>query len=106
MLTNDLYHYVVTKKCSGKKAYQINWDRHSKAERVASWDDVTEFYKCIQCGFNPLLAKITDEHIEPKKRKMEVIVALQVFSRTFGTTMRFCSEKISSHGTLRTRLTS
>ncbi|KAJ6639269.1 hypothetical protein Bhyg_12012 [Pseudolycoriella hygida] len=74
MLTKDMYHYVAMKKSFGRKTDQINWDSQNKTEGVASWDKVTEFYK------------ITDEHIAPKN------IAVQVFSRTFGETMCFCSE--------------
>lgn len=93
MLTKDLYHYVVTKKSTGKKNDQINWNNQNKVEKVASWDDITELYKNNLSGINQLLGNITDEHIEPKKNKMKVINACQVFSRTFGTTLRYCSEK-------------
>lgn len=93
MLTKDLYHCVAMKKCFGKSTDQILWNNQNKAERVASWDDVTEFYGYSQKGINQLLPKITDEHIQPNKKKMKVSVAVQVFSKTFGTTMRFCSEK-------------
>lgn len=94
MLTKDLYHYVATmKKGVGNKTEQIIWDNQNKKERVASWDDVKEFYDYNDKGINQLLERISPEHIEPKKKKMKVSTAVQVFSRTFGTTMRFCSEK-------------
>lgn len=93
MLSKDLYHYVTATKYFGNKNDQIIWNSQNKVEKVASWDDVTEFYAYNQKGMNQLLTKVTDEHIEPKKKKMKVNVAVQVFSRTFGTTMRYCSEK-------------
>lgn len=99
MLTKDLYHYVATKTNTGKTTEKISWDNQNKVEKKASWDHVKEFYTSTEGGINRLLENITPEHIEPKKKKMKVNVAVQVFSRTFGTTMRFYSEKKQFNGT-------
>ncbi len=58
----------------------------------ASWDDVRDFYNFNVGSTTRLLRKITAEHIDPKKLKMKVSIAAQVFSNTFGNIMLYCSE--------------
>lgn len=76
------------------------WDYSSGNENpfennaeYASWDDVREFYDINIRSATRLLRKITAEHIDPTARKMEVSVAAQVFSNTFGNIMLYCSKQ-------------
>lgn len=81
LLTKNLRHFV-------KSDRSIN----RKRRRVATWDDISEFYNSNKSGSVRLVEKITDEHINPVKRKMNVKLAAQVFSNTMGQSMRSWSQ--------------
>lgn len=68
-------------------------DANKNNELIASWDDVKDVYDLNLKGSQKLLPKITPEHIDPRKLKMKVSVATQVFSQTYGKVMLHCSEK-------------
>lgn len=71
-----------------------NSARNAKKQGLkASWDDVKDTYDLNLKGSKKLLPKITPEHIDPKKLKMKVSVATQVFSQTYGKIMLHFSEK-------------
>lgn len=76
-----------------QKKYQANaivcWRENNKKKFTASWDDVKALYEYDSKRMIKLLPKITDEHINPKKQKMNVKIATQVFSETYGRNMYF-----------------
>lgn len=88
--TKDLHHYI-----------QQRWtiynsgtiDRINVKQKVASWSDVVKLYHDDRICYPRALPKIGEEHIEPKKLKMKVCVATQVFSETYGAQMLKCVEK-------------
>lgn len=81
LLTKNLRHFV-------KPDRSVN----CKNRRVATWDDICEFYNSNKTGSVRLVEKMTDEHINPVKRKMNVKLATQVFSNTMGQNMRSWSQ--------------
>lgn len=76
LMTKNLTHFVSED------------DTISEEKRTASWTDVKDFYKKYQKSSSQLLSNITDEHINPKQLKMKVSVAAEIFSNTFGNTMK------------------
>lgn len=74
LLTKDLVHYV---SYNGEKATACT------RKRIASWEDIIKFFEYQK----HLIPKITEEHIKPK-RKMKVKLASQVFSKSFGESMK------------------
>lgn len=86
--SKDLIHSI-----SDVWNYKISGNEPSKnIEKTASWNDVKQFYDIQTQNMSGLLRKITDEHVNPKKLKMKVYVAAQVFSNTYGNTMMYCSK--------------
>lgn len=69
----------------------MNCTQAENDAKLASWDDVREFYNINISNTTRLLRKITKEHIDPNRLKMKVSVAARVFSNTFGSIMLFCS---------------
>lgn len=59
----------------------------NRTMRLASWDDVSNFYEQNKKALVNLIPKIVDEHIYTDKLKMKVSYATQVLSQTFGNAM-------------------
>lgn len=57
------------------------------SSRTASWDHLLELFRMDSKSTQRLLPKLSDEHLAPKKLKMKVSLATQVFSNTCGTVM-------------------
>lgn len=95
LLVKDLKHCVSFNETKFKPNGTIVWNEKSKVKRVASWKDVRNFYEFNnnQNGLFNLIPKITDEHINPDRRKMKVNLATQVFSGTYGRNMYLCSKR-------------
>lgn len=91
LMTKNLSHYV--RKRWNISENDFNKNLHEQSPLTASWDDVRDLYHFSSRGSTKLLPKISKEHIDPKKRKMKVSVAAQVFSETYGTVMLQCSQK-------------
>lgn len=87
-MTKKLRHFVA-------KRWKISDSSNtlSKKAQFASWDYVSELYNIDCQSAHRSLKKITDEHINPKKEKMTVSVAAQIFSEKFGTVMLDYSEQ-------------
>lgn len=97
LLVKNLIHYVSFNETRFKPAGTIVWNEKSKQRRLASWSDIKDFYDFNNNNSNGLfnlIPKITDEHMNPVRRKMKVKIATQVFSGTYGRNMYFCSKRI------------
>lgn len=90
--TKNLKHSVF-KRWSSSDSNSTS-DVTKKQELMATWDDVFDLYDLNLKGSQKLLKKITPEHIDPKRQKMKVSVATQVFSETYGKVMIHCSKKM------------
>lgn len=68
-------------------------------KKIASWDHIYKLYTDDTKSPQRLLLKLTDEHLAPKKYKMKVSLASQVFSETCGTEMLRCiqNKKLPAH---------
>lgn len=88
LYTKNLKHYISHVWVPNTKLKE-----NCTEEMFATWDDVRDFYEFNAKTTARLIPKITSEHIDPKKLKMRVDVAAQVFSNTFGNIMMFCSKK-------------
>lgn len=66
--------------------------KRSYVEATADWDDVRDMYGFDSRNVVRLLPKITADHINPIYEKMKVSYAAQVFSKSFGIIMLFCSK--------------
>lgn len=89
LISKDLKHFV-----SDVWDYNsVNNTQVKNKASLASWDDVKKFHSINVCNTTRLLRKITDEHIDPKRLKMKVYVAAQIFSNTFGNIMMYCSKQ-------------
>lgn len=86
--TKDLLHYLPDE---WRKIDFFNVDlstmKINPRIRLASWDDVSNFYEQNKRASVNLIPKIVDEHIFTKKMKMKVSYATQVLSQTFGESM-------------------
>lgn len=93
LLIKDLSHYVSFNETKFRPNGAIIWNEKNKQQRTASWSDVKQFYEynnnCNNGLFN-LIPKITEEHMNPERRKMKVNLATQVFSSTYGRNMYLC----------------
>lgn len=87
LLNKDLEH-CVTRRWNIFDSNELQ----SQKTLLASWKDVKDVYDFNLRGTDRPLRKITDEHINPRKEKMTVSVAAQVFSETFGNFMIDCSK--------------
>lgn len=79
----DLVHFI-------SKRWGINDADNSDnigSMQIASWDHISELYRMDLQSALRLLPKLTDEHLAPKKLKMRVSNATQIFSNTCGTVM-------------------
>lgn len=88
LMTKLLKHFVA-------KRWKISDSSNilSRKAQFASWNDITELYKIDSQSAHRCLKKLTDEHINPKKEKMKVSVAAQIFSQELGTVMLDCSKR-------------
>lgn len=73
----------------------LNYERDpfNDIDALASWDDVSGMYGYDRSGVIRLLPIITDEHIDPTRKKIKVSLDAEVFSNTFAKVMLFCSER-------------
>lgn len=79
LMTKKLTHHIT-------KRWNIDQSTH-KDRRMASWKHIREAYTFARKSSTKLLPNITPEHMDPKKSKMKVDVAAQIFSETFGNMM-------------------
>lgn len=90
--TKDLVHKIGNR-----------WSREGKnvvsSTQTASWDHIFELYRMDLQSTQRLLPKLSDEHLAPKKLKMKVSLATQIFSSTCGTVMMNCvaEKKLPKH---------
>lgn len=94
LLLKNLTHTVSFNETKFRSNGTISWNEKNKQQRTASWNDVRDFFvfnnKELESGLFNLIPKITDEHINPVRRKMKVSLATQVFSGTYGRNMYLC----------------
>lgn len=81
--TKDLVHFVT-------KRWRIGDTNNNDFLQVASWDHIKELYELDMQSASRCLPKLTTEHLNPKKLKMKVSTASQLFSNTCGTVMLRC----------------
>lgn len=93
LITKNLEHIVGIDERKYNSTGKVYWREKNKKKSTASWIDVKALYELDSKRMIKLLPKITDEHITPKKRKMKVNHATQVFSETFGRNLYFCSKR-------------
>lgn len=93
LLVKNLTHIVSFNEAKFRPNGDIVWNDKNKQQRTASWNDILEFYKFNSSGVFNLIPKVTEEHINPVRRKMKVILATQVFSGTFGRNMYLCAKR-------------
>ncbi len=87
--TKDLVHTISSRWRNGTNVNNVK-----NVRQTASWDHVFALYKKDTESNQRQLLKLTDEHLAPKKYKMKVSLATQVFSTTCGTVMfDFIKEK-------------
>lgn len=79
LMTKKLTHHVTNR-------WDVDNSTH-KEQRMASWKHIRESYNYSLKSSTKLLPKISAEHIDPKKSKMKVSLAAQIFSQTFGNMM-------------------
>lgn len=88
LLTKNLKHSVTE---FYEPDYEIHEDDNEK-EVFANWGDIKDFYEFDIKNSCRLVPKITNLHIEPENDKMKVSLASQVFSKSLGSIMHFCSQ--------------
>lgn len=93
LLVKNLRHCIDLDENEYRSTGKINWVDQCKTVRSASWNDVKLFYDLDCLNIFKLATKVTEEHIEPQKRKMKVKLATQIFSGTFGRNMFFCADR-------------
>lgn len=81
LMTKTLEHRI-TSSLSG-----IYSNKKGQKARYAKWNHVEKLYHLSLQGSTKLLPNISTEHINPKKSKMKVSVATQIFSKTCGSLM-------------------
>lgn len=87
--TKDLVHNI-TGRC---KKDALNNQVSTASSQRASWVHIFDLYRMDLQSPQRLLPKLTAEHLEPKKYKMKVSLATEIFSNTCGTVMLNCIEK-------------
>lgn len=92
LLTKNLEHVISERWSISTDVNDLFPDEFYEVN-TATWEDISKLYSFKLESSVPILRKIHDEHIEPKKKKMKVDVATQVFSETFGTVMLNCSNQ-------------
>lgn len=60
---------------------------------LARWDDLQSFHEFDTKNTCRLAPKITNIHINPENDKMKVSLASQIFSKTLGSVILFCSQQ-------------
>lgn len=86
--TKDLIHYLPDNwRKIDFATVDLSKVKISPRIRLASWDDVSNFYEENKKASVNLIPKIIDEHIFTQKMKMKVSYATQVLSQTFGESM-------------------
>lgn len=93
LLVKNLNHSVPFNQTKYKSAGKIVWNEKSKQQQSASWSDIDDFYSFNKNGLFSLIPKITEEHMNPERRKMKVNLATQVLSGTFGRNMYNCARR-------------
>lgn len=83
LMTKKLVHHIT-------KRWNVDNSIH-EVRRMASWKHIRESYDYSLKASTKLLPKISPEHIDPKKSKMKVSLAAQIFSQQFGNMMLKCS---------------
>lgn len=84
LLTKNLRHSVTG-------LYEPGCELRDEKEAFANWQDIKDFYEFDMKNSCRLVPKITNDHIYPENDKMKVSLASQVFSKTLGSLMLFCS---------------
>ncbi len=85
----DLVHNITKRWQIGDSNSSVS----SPSTQRASWDHISKMYRMdLECP-ERLLLKLTDEHLAPKKYKMKVSLATEVFSNTCGKTMQDCIQQ-------------
>lgn len=87
--TKDLVHNI-TGRC---KKDALNNQVSTASSQRASWVHIFDLYRMDLQSPQRLLPKLTAEHLEPKKYKMKVSLATEIFSNTCGTVMLNCIKK-------------
>lgn len=92
-LLKGIRNNLITKKLTHHITKRWNVDDTSihGQRRMASWKHIKESYNYSVKANPKQLPNISAEHIEPKKSKMKVSHAAQIFSQTFGNMMLKCS---------------
>lgn len=93
LLVKNLIHTVSFNETKFKPSGTIVWNEKNKQQRTATWIDIVDFYEFNNNhnnGLFNLIPKITEEHMNPERRKMKVSLATQVFSGTYGRNMYLC----------------
>lgn len=93
LLVKDLVHYIDFDETNYRTSGKLSWNENNRTERKASWQHVKAFYEYDCSNFFRLVPKITQEHIEPIKKKMKVSHATQVFSATLAKNMHLCHQR-------------
>lgn len=84
LITKTLKHHITERWSSG---IDPNPKVKGRRARSAKWDHVDKLYRLNLRTSTKFLLKIGEEHIKPKKLKMKVCVATQIFSKTCGENM-------------------
>lgn len=82
--TKNLVHFISKRWHKGGKDLINN---KPDSLKIATWDHVSALYKIDLKSPQRRLLKLTPEHLAPKKLKMKVSLATQVFSNSCGTVM-------------------
>lgn len=85
LITKNLQHHIT-------KRWNINMSLN-KQKRIASWKHIETLNDWSLKSSTNRLPKISAEHIKPKKSKMKVSLAAQIFSQTLGNMMLQCCNK-------------
>lgn len=88
LLTKKLKHSVTSYYEPDDEIHEDNND----TKVFAHWGDVRDFYEFDKGNRPRLVRKISKLHIDPESDKMKVSLASQIFSKSLGTMMLFCSE--------------
>lgn len=94
LMTKNLKHEITKRWSSSMDGSNKNIRR--QPVRIALWNHVQGLYRHSLLESTKPLPKISAEHMNPKKMKMKVSVATQVFSNTYGNLML----KYAGNGTL------
>lgn len=87
--TKNLAHFISERWTAG----YVGYDDDTASLQIATWDDINALYRLDLCSTQRRLHKLTDEHLQPNKRKMRVAEATQIFSSTCGNLMLSYAEQ-------------